>query len=71
MNRVKEGMSPNYDNSFPRQNKSETLDDAGSTEGGLELSQGFSLQNTEWHVAKAKELLEDIERAIDHILENS
>lgn len=71
MSTIKEGMSPNYDNSFPRQNKEETLDDAGTKDGGLELSRGFSFTEVEWKTASAKDILESIERACNRILKDS
>lgn len=70
MSRFKEGMSPNYDNSFPRQNKKETLDDTRTKEGGIELSRGFSLDETEWRKASAKDILESIEKSLDKLLKN-
>ena len=40
--KIIEGMSLNYDNSFPRQNVAETLDTAGSREAGLEMTTDFA-----------------------------
>lgn len=70
MNKIKEGMSPNYDNSFPQQNKKETLDDAGTKEGGLEFSRRFSLDETKWQKATVRDILESIEKSLNRILKN-